>query len=78
MKEEEIIQKWKSGLSKNKLAEIYRREFNTQIRIIRSNVRHRHDGKFITNYESLAHIEGVIYKYLQKLQVKSEKNHKNC
>ena len=78
MKEEEIIQKWRAGLSKNKLAEIYRREFNRQIRIIRSNVRHRHDGKFITNYESLAHIEGVIYKYLKKMQVQSEKNRKNC
>ena len=78
VKEEEIIQKWRAGLSKNKLAEIYRREFNRQIRIIRSNVRHRHDGKFITNYESLAHIESVIYKYLKKIQVRNEKNHKNC
>ena len=78
MKEQEIIQKWRAGLSKNKLAEIYRREFNRQIRIIRSNVRHRHDGKFITNYESLAHIESVIYKYLKKMQVRNEKNCKNC
>ena len=65
VKEEEIIQKWKEGLSKNKLAEMYRREFNQQIRIIRSNVRHRHDGKCITNYESLAHIERVIYTFLK-------------
>ena len=78
MKEEEIIQKWRAGLSKNKLAEIYRREFNRQIRIIRNNVRHRHDGKFITNYESLAHIESVIYKYLKKMQVRNEKKCKNC
>ena len=78
MKEEEIIQKWKSGLSKNKLAEIYRREFNQQIRMIRSNVRHRHDGKFITNYESLAHIESVIYKYLKKHTCKIKKIHKKC
>ena len=61
----EIIQKWKAGLSKNKLAEIYRRQFNQQIRIIRSSIRHRHDGKFITNYESLAHVEKIIYKYLK-------------
>lgn len=66
MTDKEIIQKWKSGLSKNKLSEIYRREYNQQIRIIRSSVRHRHDGKFITKYESLAHIEIVIYKYLRK------------
>ena len=61
----EIIQKWKAGLTKNKLAEIYRRQFNQQIRIIRSSMRHRHDGKFITNYESLAHVEKIIYKYLK-------------
>ena len=71
MREEEIIQKWRAGLSKNKLAEIYRKEFNRQIRIIRSSVRHRHDGKFITNYESLAHIESVIYRYLKKIQVQN-------
>ena len=37
-----------------------------QIRNIRATPRHRHDGKFITNYESLEHIERVIYKYLKK------------
>ena len=62
----EIIQKWKQGLSKNNLAKIYKREYNMQIRNIRASVRHRHDGKFLTNYESLAHIEEVIYKYLQE------------
>lgn len=45
MREEEIIQKWKSGLSKNKLAEIYRRRYNQNIRIIRASVRHRHSRK---------------------------------
>ena len=75
VKEDEIIQKWKAGLSKHKLAEIYRREFNRQIRIIRSSIRHRHDGKFITHYESLAHIENVLYKYLHE---KSEKISKKC
>ena len=66
MTDKEILQKWKSGLSKNKLAEIYRREFNQNIRIIRSSVRHRHDGKFITNYESLKKIESVIYNFIKK------------
>ena len=28
MTEKEIIRKWKKGLSKNKLAEIYKREYN--------------------------------------------------
>lgn len=66
MKEKKIIDLWRSGLSKNKIAEIYRREYNMQIKIIRSSVRHRHDGKLITNYESLAHIEAVIYRYLKE------------
>ncbi len=65
MNDYEIIKKWKQGLSKNKLAEIYKREFNRELRILRSSIRHRHDGKFITNYESLAHIENVIYRYLK-------------
>ena len=66
MTDKEIIQKWKQGLSKNNLAKIYKREYNMQIRNIRATPRHRHDGKFITNYESLEHIERVIYKYLKK------------
>ena len=66
MKKEKIIELWRSGLSKNKLAEIYKREYNLQIRIIRSNIRHRHDGKFITNYETLKKVEKIIYKYLKE------------
>lgn len=66
MKKEKIIELWRSGLSKNKLAEIYKREYNQQIKIIRSSTRHRHDGKFISNYEALYYIERVIYKYLKK------------
>ena len=66
MTENEILIKWKQGLSKDLLAKIYRREYNQKIEIVRSSVRHRHDGKFITKYESLAHIEIVIYKYLRK------------
>lgn len=66
MTEKEIIQLWKSGLSKNKLSLIYKRQYNQQIRIIRSEVRNRHSGRFITNYEALAYIERVIYKYLKE------------
>lgn len=65
MTDKEIIQKWKQGLSKNDLAKIYKREYNMQIRNIRSSVRHRHSGKFLTNYEVLAHVEAVIYRYLK-------------
>ena len=66
MKKEKIIELWRSGLSKNKLAEIYKREYNQEIKIIRSSTRHRHDGKFISNYEALYYIERVIYKYLKE------------
>lgn len=66
MTDKEIIQKWKEGLSKNNLAKIYKREYNMQIRNIRATPRHRHDGKFLTNYEALSKVEEVIYRYLQE------------
>lgn len=68
MTDKEIIEKWKAGLSKNKLAEIYRREYNQQIKIIRASIRHRHDGTFISNYEALAKVERVIYRYLKETE----------
>lgn len=66
MREEEIIKLWKQGLDKLKLAEIYKRQYNHYIKLIRASVRHRHDGRFITNYEALAHVERVIYKSVIK------------
>ena len=66
MKENEIITKWKRGLSKNQLATMYRRQYNQEIKIIRSSVRHRHDGRYISNYEALAYVERVIYEYLRR------------
>ena len=66
MTEKQIIDLWKKGLSKNKLAEIYRREYNEQIKTIRRSTKHRHDGRFITNYEALYQVEKTIYKYLKR------------
>lgn len=66
MTDKEIIRKWKAGLSKNNLAKIYKREYNMQIRNIRASVRHRHSGRFLTNYEALSKVEEVIYRYLQE------------
>jgi hypothetical protein len=63
--EKQIIILWKKGLSKNKLAEIYRREYNEQIKTIRRSTKHRHDGRFITNHEALYKVEITIYKYLK-------------
>ncbi len=65
MTEQEIIQMWKSGLTKNKLAEIYKRQYNNRIKIIRLDIKHRHSGRFITNYEALSYIERTILKYLK-------------
>ena len=69
MTDKKIIELWKAGLSKNKLALIYKRQYNQEIRIIRSEVRHRHSGHFITSYEALAKIEKVIYEYLKRKKV---------
>ena len=76
MKENEIITKWKAGLSKNQLAAIYKRQYNQEIKIIRSSVRHRHDGRYISNYEALAYVERVIYKYIKR-EWKYENKRKN-
>ena len=66
MQDKEIIQKWKQGLSKNQLATMYKRQYNQEIKIIRASVRHRHDGRYISNYEALAYIERVIYEYIKE------------
>lgn len=66
MQDKEIIQKWKEGLSKEQIAKQYKRQYNQEIKIIRSSVRNRHSGRFISNYKALAYIEKVIYKYLKE------------
>lgn len=66
MNEQEIIQLWRAGLSKNKVAEIYRRQYNEAIKIIRLEMHNRHKGRFISNYEALSIVERVIYKYLKR------------
>lgn len=76
MQDKEIVTKWRQGLSKNQLATMYKRQYNQEIRIIRSTVRHRHDGRYISNYEALAYVERVIYKYLKK-EVKKNENKTN-
>ena len=65
MRQNEIIEKWKQGLSKELLAKMYKRQYNQQIKIIRSSLENRHKGKYITNYEALNYIENVIYKYIR-------------
>lgn len=64
MNESEIISLWKQGISKNKLAQIYKRNYNNEVKLIRMTVRNRFEGKFISEYEALSRIENIIYKYL--------------
>lgn len=66
MREQEIISLWRSGLSKNKVAEIYRRRYNEAIKMIRLEMHNRHKGRFINNYEALSVVEKIIYEEVRK------------
>lgn len=66
MKEEEIIKLWRNGLDIKYLAKVYKRSYNQNIKLIRASVRHRHDGRFITNYEALGIVQKVIYNYVMR------------
>ena len=65
MRKDEIIKLWKSGLSKYKVAEVYRRRYNQRVKIIRLDMRHRHE-RFMTKYEALGYVERVILEYLRR------------
>lgn len=66
MLEEEILKLWKSGLSKTKVAEIYRRRYNQNVKLIRAEVVNRYAGKFISYMDALAVVERIIYKHIKK------------
>lgn len=66
MNENEVLQLWRSGLIKHKVAEIYKRRYNQQIKLIRAEVVNRHSGRFISSYEALAVVERIIYKEVIK------------
>ncbi len=65
MTDNEIIRLWRSGLSKNQLALMYKRRFNQKIKLIRLEMHNRYKGRFMSNYEALAHVERVIYDYIR-------------
>ena len=65
LSEEEIIKLWRQGLSKNKIAKVYQRSYNQQIKYIRLELVNRHFGRFISTNEALAVVENVIYRYLK-------------
>lgn len=63
-------------IKQESLATMYKRQYNQEIKIIRASVRHRHDGRYISNYEALAYVERVIYKYLKGQKNENTKNNK--
>ena len=65
--EEEIIKLWKSGLNKYQVAKEYQRSYNLRIKLIRRDIRHRHE-LFMTNYEALSYVERVILNYLEEVR----------
>ena len=69
MNENEVLELWKSGLSKHRVAEIYKTRYNQQIKLIRANVVNRHAGRFISNYDALAYVERIIYKEVVKKKI---------
>lgn len=66
MNEQEILNLWRAGLSKNKVAEIYRHRYNEAIKIIRLEMHNRHRGRFISSYEALSVVEKIIYEEVRK------------
>lgn len=64
MNEEQILQLWKKGYSKHKVAQIYRQSYNEQIKLARLEVRNRYSGRLISSYEALATVERVILKQI--------------
>lgn len=65
MTDEEILQMWQSGLSKHKVADMYRINYNNKIKVIRLNPKGR-NARFISKYEALNRVETIIYNYLRK------------
>jgi len=70
--EQEILQLWQSGLSKYKVAEIYKRRYNEHIKQVRLEMRNRHAGKFLTSREALYIVERVVYKSIMKKGVREK------
>lgn len=66
MSEEEILKLWRSGLSKYKVAEIYKRTYNQQIKIMRLEPHNRHRGRLISSYDALSRVEKIILEEVNK------------
>lgn len=67
MRDDEIIGFWKSGLNKFQVSEMYRREYNQRIKIVRYDRRHRYE-RFMTKYEALAYVERIILEEMRRYE----------
>lgn len=67
MSEEEILALWIKGLSKHRVADIYRTNYNNRIKIIRLNPKGR-NARFISKFDALNKVEKIIYNYLRRKQ----------
>lgn len=65
MSDEELLKLWKSGLNKNQVAKVYMRKYNQRIKIIRLDMKHRHE-EFMTYYQALRKVEILILKEINK------------
>ena len=65
MTEEQILKLWRSGYDKNRVAEIYKRLYNQQIKLNRLEPHNRHKGKLISSYDALARVEKIILNNLK-------------
>lgn len=65
MSEEEILKMWYQGITRLKLAKIYRSRYNHNVQIIRLDMRNRH-VRFITYKEALNRVEEIILKQNSK------------
>lgn len=65
MSDEELLKLWKSGLNKNQVAKVYMRNYNQRIKIIRLDMKHRHE-RFMTYYQALRKVEMLILKEISK------------
>lgn len=50
MSEQEVLDLWKSGISKHKIANIYKQRFNQQVKVIRAEVVNKYKIRYISNY----------------------------
>lgn len=64
MSEQEVLELWKSGISKHKIANIYKQRFNQQVKVIRAEVVNKYKARYISNYEALKYVELIIYRYI--------------